>query len=67
MADYRIYRFDGASRIELAEWIEAPDDAEAVRRTHLLGMQGAKCEVWQGRRLVAAISREAIGDERRTG
>ena len=56
MADYRVYRYDGGSRIELAEWIEASDDAVAIERTRQLARQAVKCELWQGSRLVVALN-----------
>ena len=55
MTDYRVYRFDGASRIEMAEWIEASDDDDAIRQTHQLGKRAAKCELWHGKRLIFAL------------
>ncbi len=62
MIDYRLYRFDGGSRIELAEWIEASDDDDAIRQTHQLSKQAAKCELWQGNRLIFALNRQDIAE-----
>ena len=58
MTDYRVYRFDGGSRIELAEWVDAADDDDAVRKAHELGKRSAKCELWQGKRLVLSLSND---------
>lgn len=58
MADYRIYRFDGGSRIEMADWIEASDDVDAIRQTHELGRRAAKCELWKDKRLVFVIDEQ---------
>lgn len=61
MTNYRVYRFDGSSRIEMAEWIEAFDDDDAVRQTRQLGEQSLKCELWRGNRLVIALARQKLG------
>ena len=39
MANYRLYRLDGAGKISSAEWLEAEDDADAERQgeTHDAG------------------------------
>jgi hypothetical protein len=37
-----------------ADWIQAGSDKDAVQAAHDLKI-GVKCEVWQGRRFVAAI------------
>ncbi len=55
MANYRLYRLDGAGNISLAEWIEAADDDDALRQTSDLTKDATKCEVWQGKRLVASL------------
>jgi len=57
-----LYCLDGAGEIELADWIEAADDADAVRQAQKLKKDARKCEVWQGRRLVATLD-----DQRLTG
>ena len=54
MANYRLYRLDGAGKFTGAEWIEAGDDEEAVRVARDL-QRPAQCEVWQRTRLVAKI------------
>jgi hypothetical protein len=55
MADYRLYRLDGTSRIAgAAEVISAADDETAlaaVRDADLLN----RCELWQGHRLVGLV------------
>lgn len=60
MVDYRVYRFDGVSRIEMAEWIEASDDEDAIRQTRRLGDKAAKCELWQGNRLIIALVQQDL-------
>jgi hypothetical protein len=54
MADYRLYCFDGAGKVWAADWIKAGSDEDAVQAARGLDT-GVKCEVWQGRRFVAAI------------
>jgi hypothetical protein len=53
---YRLYRFDGASRIISADWIEAANDAEAI---HLARHEtGLSREVWDRERLVGRVGPE---------
>ena len=54
VANYRTYCLDGANCVVSAEWIEADDDGaaiEIVKDRH----DGHKCELWDGRRLVARV------------
>lgn len=54
MAEYRLYCLDGDGRIGgAAELIIANSDEEALEAA--LERKAAPCELWQGRRLVAAI------------
>ena len=62
MRDYRLYCLDGAGNINLVEWIEAPDDADAIRQAHELKRGALKCEVWLGKRLVATLDSSALSD-----
>jgi hypothetical protein len=55
LQDYRLYCLDRAGRLGLAEWMEATDDGDAMRQAREQKPDALKCEVWQGRRLVAAI------------
>jgi hypothetical protein len=55
---YRVYGYDAANRSLAAEWIKAASDAEAIATIQAAGFN--KCEVWDGRRLVAQLE-----DERR--
>lgn len=54
---YRVYCFDSAHRVLTADWLEAADDAEAIAKAEAAGF-GSKCELWDGRRLVATLSAE---------
>jgi hypothetical protein len=51
---YRVYCFDGASRIVLAEWIEAANDCEGLKAARVL-MDCFRSEVWDKDRLVGRI------------
>ena len=57
---YRIYCFDIALRAVTADFIKAATDEEAVAEAQARGF-GSKCEIWDGRRLVAQLE-----DERRS-
>ncbi|HET9810479.1 MAG TPA: hypothetical protein VFP53_02135 [Sphingomicrobium sp.] len=54
MPEYRHYRLDGAGNISSAEWLEASDDDDAVRKAKAKSLPGAS-EVWSKNRLVARI------------
>ena len=54
---YRVYCYDNAHQIVTADWIEASSDEEAIAKAQGADF-GSKCEVWDGRRLVAALSEE---------
>ncbi len=56
MASYRLYCLDGASRIGLAEWIEANSDEHALVLARDLKPDALKWETWEGKRLVARLS-----------
>lgn len=51
MANYRLYRLDGAGKIDAAEWIEADDDVQALNLARGRGA-GSPFELWYGKRLV---------------
>ncbi|HZZ30773.1 MAG TPA: hypothetical protein VFE10_02180 [Phenylobacterium sp.] len=56
MATYRAYRLDERRRILNGQWIEAPDDADAVDQAEELCEEGApSIELWQSTRLVDEI------------
>jgi hypothetical protein len=52
--NYRVYCFDGIGKVWTAEWIQAPTDEEAIEAARAMDV-GVKCEVWEGRRLVATV------------
>jgi hypothetical protein len=55
MQAYRVYCLDGANRFTRADYIEAPDDEEAVRRARVAMGDALKCEIWERNRLVHRI------------
>jgi hypothetical protein len=60
MQQYRLYCLDGVGRIGLAEWIEAGDDADAIRQAQEIKRGALRCEVWLGKRLVATLDGQAL-------
>jgi hypothetical protein len=55
--NYRLYCFDGMGKVWAADWLSASSDAEAVELANCMDVC-VKCEVWQGKRLVATIDRQ---------
>ncbi len=66
LKSYRIYSYDGAHHIVTADIIEAASDEQAIAKAEAacfgLGGFGSKCEIWDGRRMVAQLN-----DQRLTG
>ena len=56
---YRIYCFDAARHVVSVDEIKASSDEQAIAMTEEAGF-GTKCELWDGRRMVAQLQ-----DERR--
>jgi len=54
---YRIYCYDSARRIVTSDWLEAASDEEAIAKAQAAGF-GSKCEIWDGKRLVAQLDEE---------
>lgn len=54
---YRVYCFDAARRMVTADFIDAVSDEEAIAKAEAKGF-GSKCEIWDGRRLVAELAEE---------
>jgi len=54
---YRVYRFDGAGSIVSADWVDAPNDAEALLTAKNEGGDLSR-EVWDRDRLVGRIGAE---------
>lgn len=55
MKTYRVYCFDGASRIMGVEIVQATNDAVAVQTAKRLN-NGIRREVWDRERLIARIA-----------
>lgn len=53
--NYRYYCLDSAGHLHETEWFHADSDEEAVAQI-MAKHPDSRCEVWQGKRLVASIS-----------
>lgn len=56
---YRIYCYDGDNKAVTADFINASSDEVAVAKAEAKGF-GSKCEIWDGRRLVAQLGQERL-------
>jgi len=56
---YRVYCFDLAHKQVTADLVEAASDEEAIAKAEAAGF-GTKCEVWEGKRLVAQLEAERL-------
>ena len=54
LRNYRVYSVDGAGKIVSADWVEAEDDAHALREAEQR-LDGVALEVWDLQRLVGRI------------
>ena len=54
MPAYRHYRLDGSGTINEAEWLDAADDADAIRQARERKLN-VPSEVWQRSRRIATI------------
>jgi hypothetical protein len=54
---YRVCCYDAAHNIVTADWLVAAGDEEAIAKTTAAGF-GSKCEIWDGKRLVAEFEAE---------
>lgn len=54
-ATYRYYHLDGLGHLHGAEWFEAAGDEDAVAQVEAM-LPDARCEIWEGDRLVAKLS-----------
>ena len=60
MAAYRLYALDGLGRINLADWIKADNDEEAVAKARVIEHGRAICEVWHHNRLVCTLRSDEL-------
>ena len=51
---YRVYSFDILRRQVSADFVNAVDDEEVISKARSAGL-GSKCEIWDGKRLVAQL------------
>ena len=51
---YRVYSFDARCKMLNVDTIESASDEDAVAQITQAGF-GSKCEIWDGRRLVAQL------------
>ena len=54
LANFRLYRLDGAGKIASADWLEADDEAHAQQLARELNAENT-VEIWNRNRLVARI------------
>ena len=54
MPNYRVYCYDGAGKLWVADWIEAASDEQALAEARTMKV-AVKCEVWERDRLVGTI------------
>lgn len=54
---YRLYCFDGERMTLTGDTIQAVNDAAAIAMAEAQGY-GSKCEIWEGKRLVATLEAE---------
>ena len=63
MAAYRLYAMDGSGRINLADWIHAESDEEAIAKARQIEHGRVICEVWLQRRLVCTLRSDELMSE----
>ena len=54
---YRVYSFDIDLRAVNADLIDAASDEEVIAKARSAGF-GSKCEIWDGKRLIAQLERD---------
>ena len=54
MPNYRLYCYDGAGKLWVADWLEAASDEAAMAEARTMTV-AVKCEVWERDRLVGTI------------
>lgn len=60
MREYRLYCLNGDGHIDLAEWIEASDDVDAVTKARQMKARSKRCEVWDRKRLIATLTMQDL-------
>jgi hypothetical protein len=59
LKSYRYYCLDSTGRLHDAAWFDAKNDEEAIAKIRTQHPND-RCEIWQGKRLVATISPERL-------
>jgi hypothetical protein len=62
MAHYQIYCMDRPGHISLAQAIDAESDEQAIEKAKAAKANAIKCEVWQGKRMVATLDAQDLAD-----
>ncbi len=63
MPNYRVYCYDGADKLWVADWVEAADDEAAMAAARAMKV-AVKCEVWLRDRMVGTIeTRRQLADQ----
>ena len=55
---YRVYCFDGVSKVLFNDLIQAASDEDAIAQASAIGI-GTKCELWEGNRLIVQLEARA--------
>ena len=58
MANFRLYRLDGAGKIASAEWLAADDDDHALQVARSMN-ESTTVEIWNRNRFVGRVQPEA--------
>ncbi|MBA2467561.1 MAG: hypothetical protein H0V46_08165 [Sphingomonas sp.] len=62
MANYRVYCYDGAGKLWVADWVEAAEDEAAIAAARTMRI-AVKCEVWHRDRLVGTIENPPLATD----
>ena len=57
--NYRYYCLDGVGRLHDAAWVHSDSDEDAIAQIRARHPD-SRCEIWQGKRLVASILPERL-------
>jgi hypothetical protein len=60
MREYRLYCLNDLGNLDFVDLIIAADDPAAIIKARNLKRHARKCEVWEGRRLVASLQAEDL-------
>ena len=57
---YRLYSLEGTGQIGYADWLDAIDDQDAIKKTRHTKKNAIKCEIWEGSRLVVTLNEDDL-------